>query len=207
METQPEGTVVPESPVIQEPVQASAVVQEAPPPVRKKSVVGKVLVGLLILILAGAAVGLGTWGNDLDAQLAGTKTQLTELQGQYEQLQGDHDKLKGDSETLTADLAQTKTDLEPASGELTKTQDSLAEEQEKATTVQANINDTSKLMDVVIAVFVNDENEHGVEAKVKATGDSKLISLWAYFMKKKHAESVDAFVIYLFETIAANLGK
>jgi cell division protein FtsB len=189
METQSQGTVAPEAPA------------------KKKSPIGIILAVLLVLILAGTAFSLWSQGNNLDAELAAADAQLAKLEGQYAQLQSDQEKLKGDNEKLTSELDQAKTDLETASGELTKTQDSLTEEQGKAETVQANIDDTSKLMDVVIALFVYDANEDGVGEKVKATGNTELIELWDDFMTKKDGESADAFVIRLFEIIAENLDK
>lgn len=126
--------------------------------------------GLLLVIAILAAVGLGIWAYTLNTKLNAAQKQLASLQGDY-------NKLKSDNTQLTSNLNQTNSTLDQSKSDLAKTQSDLATANSDKTALQAKIDMAKKYMTVVDAVFVTQENDAGVTAKILATGDTTLINL------------------------------
>lgn len=193
-----------------EPTNSVEDVQPAAPSAPKKGNLGwlvNLLVGLVIVALLAVVGWLGYRGNTLTNELASTKAQVVELQGKY-------DTLKGENTALAAEVAQTRTDIEQtkATIEDTKatqksTQSDLTEAQNKATVVKNRLEGTSKLMDVITAIYVTKENDTDILKKVIATGNVKALELFSKFVQSPTTTTLEAFTNYLYETIAADLKK
>jgi DNA repair exonuclease SbcCD ATPase subunit len=153
---------------------------------------------VFVLILVGVVGGLGYRVYSLTTNLGATQQQLAALQAQYDQL-------RDENENVSAELEETKSELEENQNELTTTQADLNKEQSRNKDLQTRMSQASKLMDVVVAMFVTGENEHGIETKVKATQDAHLIELFENTQTSGNIKDGLEFLAYLFETIAGRL--
>ncbi|HEX2994813.1 MAG TPA: hypothetical protein VHP14_08315 [Anaerolineales bacterium] len=170
------------------PVPAPAA-RPAPAPVqaKKPSQVGgiaAVLLGLVVIVLLIAVAGLGFWAYSLNTKLADTQQQLTALQGDYGKLQTDYTVLTSEKEKLNADLTQAKADLEKANADLATAQTDLQKARDENKAVGAKMDKAGKLADVLFTWFTS-EDASGlikVDAKIKATSDTKLASLWEKYL-------------------------
>jgi len=170
-------------------------------PAKSVNVLGIVMSLFTILFLCVSA-GLGYWAYTLNTDLTATKQSLDTLQGQYDGLQADNAALNSNIEQLTADLNQTKADLEKTQADLATTQGDLAKEQENSASLRERMDKTLQLVDVAIALWVNDETLKGVEKKVIATGDEHLKDLWDAFIANSTSKTFNAFEDYLYEAMA-----
>jgi cell division protein FtsB len=154
--------------------------------------------GFFLVVAIIAAVGLGVWGYQLNTRLAATQTQLASLQGDYA-------KLKADNAQLSTNLSQTNSTLEQTKSDLTKAQSDLKTANSDKAAQLSTINAVKNLMPVVDAIWVTGENDNAITAKVKATGDTKLIDLWDAVLKTPNATTGQAFNEYLFGDLDATV--
>jgi hypothetical protein len=150
--------------------------------------------GFFLVIAIIAAVGLGVWGVQLNNRLAATQKQLVSFQGDYA-------KLKADNAQLSMNLSQTNSTLEQTKSELAKAQSDLKTANSDKAAQLSTINAVKNLMPVVDAIWVTGENDNAITAKVKATGDTKLIDLWDAIIKTPSSKTGQAFAEYLFGAI------
>lgn len=194
--TNPEGSAHADAPV------KDAVVQPAPSqPGKKKSSPAKFLIGFLIFILLIGVAGLGYWGYTLNNDLTAAQSRLAELQGK-------HDELQADNEKLTSEIAQTKADIEKAQDDTKSARSDLTNAQNKAKIVTERLTTTSKYMAIVDSIFVKEDNDIVITIEVALINDTELTGLFETIIKKgATTENFNAFINYVFETIAANLKK
>lgn len=214
---QPEPSVPQDEPQAQPvetpPVQPPHVelpVAAPPKPARKFN-----FLALFSVILLLAVAGLGYWAWQLNTTLATTRQDLAALQEKYDQLTTDKNALSAELEetrtTLESELETTKGELAASQADLEKANAELEDTRKELTTLQERMKKASKWMDVVIANWVDGENDASVSKKIDALGDAKLKSLWKEFSEievknnsdlEKAIEKYNAFSRYLFESIA-----
>jgi septal ring factor EnvC (AmiA/AmiB activator) len=157
---------------------------------------------LALVILCCAFTGLGYWAFTLNTKLNAKQGELVTLQGKYDSLTAEKNKLSTDLDTTTASLEQTKTELDATKTELSTTQSDLSTSKNETAALQAKIDKANKVVDVLVAIFVNSENDASIEKKVVATGDTKMKSLFDDFMAKPNQTTFNAFEDYLYEALA-----
>lgn len=155
--------------------------------------IGYVL-GFFLLIAILASGGLGVWGYQLNAKLTTTQKQLASVQG-------DLDKARADNAQLSANLEQSNSSLGQTKADLVKAQSDLKAAESDKSMQQAKLDRVKKYLLVTDAIWVNGENDNSIKAKVKATGDSQLISLFATVMQTPNISNGQAFDEFLFGAI------
>jgi septal ring factor EnvC (AmiA/AmiB activator) len=154
--------------------------------------------GLFLAIAILTALGLGIWTYELNMKLNATQKQLASLQSDY-------NKLKSDDAQVTSNLSQTSLTLNQTKSDLAKAQSELAMANSDKTGMRAKMDEAYKLMAVYEAALVNGENDTGISAKVSATGDSRLISLWKTLEQTPNSANGSTFDKYLIEAVLTDL--
>jgi uncharacterized protein HemX len=187
-------------------------VRPAPVPVqaKKPSQVGgiaAVLLGLVVVVLLVAVIGVGFWAYSLNTKLASTQQQLTALQGDYSKLQTDYTVLTSEKEKLSADLTQAQADLDKANADLATAKTDLQAAQDETKAVTAKMGETGKLADILFTWFtINDSSSIlKLDSQIKATDDTKLKSLWDQFMASPTNDKVTDVLIYIVTTLRDDL--
>lgn len=193
-----------------EDVQPASPVSEASVPPAKKGNLGwlvTLLLGLLILGLAGVNAWQWSRGNTVKNDLAARQAEIADLQGKYDDLKGENEALTAEAAQISADIEQTTAKTEDAKAAQKSAKSDLTEAQNQATLVKKRLENTSKLMDVITAIYVTRENDEAIARKVINTGDIKAVELFGAFVANPTTETLEAFTNYIYETIAANLKK
>ena len=163
-----------------------------------------VLLILLILVAAGAAA-LGYWGYTLNNSLLASQQKLSQLQSQYDQLKTENEGLNTQITDVQAQLTATKDDLTSSQADLAAVKADLKKAQDATKSLQAKIAKEAKLVDVTVALFVDQANDRAIEKTVQASGDSQLISLFKKAMETRKAADWREWLNYLFETMEKTL--
>lgn len=170
------------------------------PPAKKKSPLGKILLGLLILALLTGTGGLGYKGYTLTNELAATQARLDDLQGQYDQLQADNEK-------LGAEIAQTQSDAEQANTDTTTAQDDLKKVKEDAKSVADNLEDVEMYSTIMESIFVKQDSNVLVFVWVLLSEDKELISLYEKLLENTNDANARVFFSYLIQATMTALKK
>ncbi len=209
--TNTDGNIQPEAQVQPTPVQSTPV-QPVPtqsiPRVKRKNPIGCILIGLLVFLLLGVIGGIGYWDYTLNnINLPAAQRQLSTLQGKYDTLVSNNQKLTADLAKANSDLDKNNADLDKTGKDLTTVQGDLTKAQQSSKDTQDRLTQTSKLMDVVDSIMLENSNEVVVSVKVLLTKDTKLNELWLQYMKNKTRINLNIFFSYLLTITSDNLKK
>ena len=166
-----------------------------------KSKIVSIILGVFLGIAIIVAAGLGIWAYQLNTNLTATQKKLTSLQSDYDTLKTNNGQLTTNLSQVNSELDQTKTTLTNTQSQLTSAQSDLTKANGDNSALQSKIARVKPLIDIALAIFVNGENDTGIEAKVKATNETQLISSWNTYKKSHSRTDVAAFINNLFNTM------
>ena len=156
---------------------------------------------LFLIIALGAAVGLGVWAGQLNTNLSAAQKQLT-------QTQADLKKAQADNAQLTANLTQAQATLDQTKSALATAQSNLTTANSDKATMQSKMDKAKTLTDIADAMYsspLNASQAMIIDDKIKAAGDSQLISLWNAVVASGSDKNLYDFNKYLFATVAEAL--
>ena len=164
------------------------------PPAPKKGLgmvnIVAILLGLFSLALLCVVAGLGYWAYTLNQDLTTARADIVTLQGEKTTLTTEKNKLTTDLNTTRSDLDATKTQLdatktqlESTKTELETTKADLESARSDMAALQANVDKALKYLNVFDG-FCGDTFAE-TEVKIKATGDTGLLSSYRAWEKSR----------------------
>ena len=193
-----EDSMQPESFSPQEAEQpVTSLIQETKPSRRNLTTI---ILAVFLVIILGAAAGLGYWAYTLNSSLIATQQQLAEVQS-------DHAKLQSGNENLTTELAQVKTDLEKSSKDLTNTQTKLEKMQDENLKLKVKIEAASKKLQILYAFSTVSVPTDilAIDTMIKATEDKQLLERWNDFYSAPSASASVEFILNLITATQTSL--
>ena len=154
--------------------------------------------GVLVFLILIAVVWTGYWLYTMNNEFIANQQQLETLQQEHAKLQSDYASLKSENEKLATDLTQTQADLEQANSDLVTAQDDSKTLNDKIEKARIKTN-------VILAIFVWDENDASVRRRIQATEDPELLDLYEKVIDNQDPDSFSNFFSYLWLSIEDDL--
>jgi len=156
----------------------------APQPPQKNSRLGNIiaiLLGLFSLVMFCALIGLGYVAYSLDQDLTTARADIATLTNDKNKLTTDLNSTRTELDSTKNDLNATKADLESTKAELATAKSDLDSARTELATLHSNVDKALKYLNILDGFWGDTYAE--TEVKIKATGDSALLSSYRVWEK------------------------